>query len=229
MKTRDLFLSAIIITSTFLSCHTQADSYSSGWNNEANLYGRHAKSKANSFDGTFQNSDRKVLRSATIFLTVLQPDSSNVRIVEIAKKNDGYVSQLGSEKTIIRVMSHKLDQTIEAISTLGRVERKNVSGHDVTEDYLDFKIRLENAEKARQRYLELLEKAENVEAALKVEKELERLNESIDLLKGKMNRVDHLATFSTITIHLKEKKKPGIIGYVGIGIYRSVKWLFVRN
>jgi hypothetical protein len=77
--------------------------------------------------------------------------------------------------------------------------------------------------------LELLAKAENVEAALKVEKELERLNSTIDLLKGKMNRINHLAEFSTITINLKEKKKPGIIGYVGIGIYRSVKWLFVRN
>lgn len=99
----------------------------------------------------------------------------------------------------------------------------------MTEDYLDFKIRLENAEKSRERYLELLSQAENVEAALKVEKELERLNASIDILKGKMNRIDHLSEFSTITVNLKEKKKPGPLGYIGIGLYRSVMWLFVRN
>ena len=82
---------------------------------------------------------------------------------------------------------------------------------------------------ARKIYLELLKKAENVETALKVEKELERLNETIDLIKGKMNRINNLAEYSTIVINLKEKKKPGIIGYIGIGLYHSVKWLFVRN
>ncbi|MBK6622314.1 MAG: DUF4349 domain-containing protein [Saprospirales bacterium] len=102
-------------------------------------------------------------------------------------------------------------------------------GQDVTDEYTDYQIRLDNARKARERYLELLAKAENVEAALKVEKELERLNETIDLLEGKMTRIDHLSEFSTITIALKERKNPGLIGYIGIGLYYSVKWLFVRN
>jgi hypothetical protein len=62
-----------------------------------------------------------------------------------------------------------------------------------------------------------------------VEKELERLNETIELLKGEMNRINHLTAYSTISVYLKEKKKPGIIGYVGVGIYQAVKWLFVRN
>jgi hypothetical protein len=48
-------------------------------------------------------------------------------------------------------------------------------------------------------------------------------------MKGQMNRIDHLSTYSTITVYLKEKKKPGVIGYIGIGVYKAVKWLFVRN
>ena len=47
---------------------------------------------------------------------------------------------------------------------------------------MDLEIRLENAEKARNRYLELLDKAETVGEVLSVEKELERLNEKIDLI-----------------------------------------------
>jgi hypothetical protein len=86
------------------------------------------------------------------------------------------------------VKSEHLNDAIKEISELGKVQGKSLSGQDVTEEYLDFQIRLENAEKSRERYLELLAKAENVEAALKVEKELERLNGTIDLLKGKMNR-----------------------------------------
>lgn len=157
------------------------------------------------------------------------PDTANAHIEKIAKKYNGYVNEIGTYKTIIRVESKHFEDAVGEITALGKLQHQNISGEDVTEEYLDYKIRLENAEKARKRYLELLEKAENVEATLKVEKELERLNEIIDLLKGKMNRLDHLSEFSTITIRLKEKKKPGILAYVGLGLYHSVKWLFVRN
>ncbi|MFM7854433.1 MAG: DUF4349 domain-containing protein, partial [Flammeovirgaceae bacterium] len=71
--------------------------------------------------------------------------------------------------------------------------------------------------------------AENVEAALKVEKELERLNGEIDLITGKLNRLSHLSDFSTIDVELVEQKKIGVLGYIGIGIYKAMKWLFVRN
>ncbi|NQY11307.1 MAG: DUF4349 domain-containing protein [Flavobacteriales bacterium] len=173
--------------------------------------------------------EKKMIYRASLSLIVENPDSTNVYIEKVAEKYKGYVNKIGTDQTIIRVKSGNLDAAVKDISELGKVERKTKTGEDVTEDYLDFKIRLENAEMARKRYLELLKKAENVETALKVEKELERLNETIDLIKGKMNRINNLAEYSTIVINLKEKKKPGIIGYIGIGLYHSVKWLFVRN
>jgi hypothetical protein len=173
--------------------------------------------------------EKKILFSVFLSLAVEVPDTANSHIEKIAKKYNGYVNEIGTYRTIIRVKSENLNDAIKDISELGKVQSKSLSGQDVTEEYLDYKIRLENAEKSRERYLELLSKAENVEAALKVEKELERLNETIDLLKGKMNRIDHLSEYSTITINLKEKKKPGLIGYIGLGLYHSVKWLFVRN
>jgi hypothetical protein len=172
---------------------------------------------------------RKVLFSAQLTMTVVHVDTANIELQAIASKYNGYVSQLGSQRTIIRVEGKHLNHAIDDISKLGKIQSKNITGQDVTDEYLDYGIRLENAEKSRARYLELLEKAENVEAALKVEKELERLNETIDILKGKMNQIEHLAEYSTITIHLRERTKPGILGYVGIGLYHTVKWLFVRN
>jgi hypothetical protein len=173
--------------------------------------------------------DRKIIFDAYLSISVENPDAANIQMEQIAKKYNGYVSQSGTYSTIIRVESDKLNEAIGEISELGKLHSKSISGQDVTDEYMDYQIRLENAEKSRLRYLELLEKAENVQAALMVEKELERLNETIDLLKGKMSRIDHLSDFSTITVSIKEKKKPGLIGYVGLGLYYSVKWLFVRN
>lgn len=172
---------------------------------------------------------RIILYSASIHLSVKSPDSTNAKFEGIAKKYGGYLSSSTNTSTTIRVKSENLNAAIDEISTLGKLESKSISGQDVTEEYTDYQIRLENAIKARDRYLELLAKAENVEATLLVEKELERLNETIELLKGKINRLDHLSDFSTITIYVIKKKKPGLLGYIGIGLYHSVKWLFVRN
>lgn len=197
------------------------------------------KSAAYAYDNgngrSFQNSqadvvtEKKIIYSSTINLTVKIPDTAAVQISGIATKYKGYVQQTGTTMCVIRVEAKHLKTAMDEIALLGKVTNKTSYGEDVTDQYADYAIRLENAEKARMRYLELLAKAENVQAALLVEKELERLNETIELMKGQMNRIDHLSTYSTITVYLKEKKKPGVIGYIGIGVYKAVKWLFVRN
>ncbi|WP_114783312.1 DUF4349 domain-containing protein [Botryobacter ruber] len=173
--------------------------------------------------------ERKVLYSAVLHMLVKSPDSTNLLIGRIAETYNGYLHEAGTYKTVIRVESKFLNSAIADIAALGELESKTLHGQDVTDQFLDFQLRLENAEKARETYLLLLEEAETVAEAVLVEKELERLNGVIETLKGKMNRISHLSQFSTITIHLKEKKKPGILGYAGLGIYHSVKWLFVRN
>ena len=174
-------------------------------------------------------TDRKVLFSADLTLLVATPDTASLQIQQIAKQFGGYINEISNQRSVISVKSDQLDAAIEAVSRLGKIQKKNIIGIDVTEAYFDFKVRLDNAMKARDRYLELLAQAENVEAALKVERELERLNEVIDVITGKINRIDQLESFSTITIYLKEQKKPGILGYVGLGLYKAVKWLFVSN
>lgn len=228
MKNIKLHVLIFVFSVILMSCVTQKQS--TGYRYEAKTQ----QVNSNLFEGGKTTSDsetieRKILFSTNLSLAVEIPDTANFLIEQIAKKYHGYVNEIGTYKTIIRVKSKHFEDAISEISALGKVQHKNMTGEDVTEEYLDYQIRLENAEKARQRYLELLKKAENVEATLKVEKELERLNEIIDLLKGRMNRIEHLSEFSTITIHLKERNKPGVLGYVGIGLYHSVKWLFVRN
>jgi hypothetical protein len=229
MKTSLLFLSflsSLILT----SCVSQRSaSYAYDGSPAGGVY-LDLEQKNELFDqGLRTEIDKKVIFSSSIYLTVENPDSTIVRLTNIAQKHKGYVQESGTTKCVIRIPNDTRTAAAGEIETCGKVTYKNTTGEDVTDQYSDYAIRLDNAKKARQRYLELLEKAETVAEALLVEKELERLNETIDLLEGKMNRIDHLSTYSTITIYLKEKKKPGIIGYIGIGIYHSVKWLFVRN
>jgi len=218
----------LLITLWMTSCHTARYAYDGA---EARAQGAEysvSESDLSSLEAPAV-VDRKIISSAYLTLAVEQPDSANQALAQIAEKYQGYASQLGTYRSVIRVNSQQLESALIEVRALGKVRSQRLGSEDVTDQYLDYQIRLENAQQARDRYLELLAKAENVEAALKVEKELERLNETIDLLKGKINRVDHLATFATITVDLHERKKPGPIGYIGMGLFYVVKWLFVRN
>jgi hypothetical protein len=215
------YLPALLLVAIFFSACTGSRKYAET---------RSLESASVSLDAEAAPAEsRKVLYSAYLTLAVDQPDSASQYLGRIAERYEGYAQELGTNRAVIRVKSEALEAALEEVALLGKVQSRSVSGQDVTEQYLDFQVRLENAQKARDRYLELLAKAEDVEAALQVERELERLNETIDLLKGRMNRMDHLEAFSTITVQIKERKKPGVLGYVGLGVYHAFKWLFVRN
>jgi Domain of unknown function (DUF4349) len=229
MKKLTIILMAAII---FTSCKSSFNKVSPSYNRpSANDYQKrvYAASTGRTVGSTTENEPRIVIYNASLKLFVKIPDSTNIRLAEIAQKYEGYVQTLGNKESVIRVKSDKLYAAIADVSVLGKVKSKTISGDDITDQYTDFQIRLENAKNARIRYLELLSKAENVEAALKVEKELERLNVEIDALEGKLKRLQHLVVHSTITVYMEQKVKPGIIGYIGIGLYKSVKWLFVRG
>jgi hypothetical protein len=180
-------------------------------------------------DDSKPDIEKKIIYNADLSLNVKKPDSTNKELVKIAERYEGYAQSIATDYTVIRVKADKLEMALRDIDELGKIDYRNVKADDVTDSYYDFQIRLDNAERARSRYLELLAKAATVEETLKVEKELERLNGEIDLLKGKLSRISHLTEYATISIRLHEKVKPGVLGYVFIGAWKAVKWLFVRN
>ena len=79
------------------------------------------------------------------------------------------------------------------------------------------------------RALELLAIASGVKQALAIEKELERINVTIERLKGRINRLEHLDYYATITVDTSEKTKPGPLGYLALGVVKAVGKLFVWN
>ncbi len=175
--------------------------------------------------------DRLIIYDAYMQLVHNQPDSDSLKnfFMELAKKYEGYVLNINSSRVKLRVPSNDLRATIKDLETIGKVKDKAIETRDVTAKFYDRSIRLENAQKTRNRYLKLLDKAKTVEEILKVERELERLNETIDLLKGQLNQYSHLVTYSTIHVRLHLRDKPGILSYPLIGLYKGVRWLFVRN
>lgn len=172
---------------------------------------------------------RMIVYRARLVLRVVDSDSAAAAISRIAEKHGGYLVSLSNRSAEIKVKSGLLQAALADLALIGKLKSKDVDAEDVTGEYTDHQVRLENAQKARQRYLELLAKAENVEAALKVEKELERLNGEIDLMQSKLKSLQHQTVFSSIHILLEQKEKLGILGYVFVGAFKAISWLFIRG
>jgi hypothetical protein len=176
--------------------------------------------------GKSESSERMIVSQAFISLEVPDVDAAVTAIADIAKMHAGYVVSSGN-RTVIRVEAPTLKTSMEEISALGSVVSREIQEQDVTKSYSDAALKLENAKAARARYLELLQKAENVEAALKVERELERLNGEITLLESQIGNLAHLTQYATITVNLDKRVTPGPLGWIFFGLYKAIEWLFV--
>lgn len=176
-----------------------------------------------------ESPTRLVNFDATVRIDTKTPDTAMVQLSGIAKKYGGYVQAMNGDECTIRVKSDYFMTALSDVGSLGKVIDKNIRSTDVTDRYNDLQVRLDNAEKTRQRYMELLARANTIDEVLRVEREIDRLTLDIEQLKGKLAVLNDEVSFSSITVNIHEKTKPGAVSYVFIGLYKGVKWLFVRG
>jgi len=134
-------------------------------------------------------------------------------VVETSRSvaEEGYV--FGS--ITLKVHPSKFDETIKALRGVGRPLSENSTTEDVTQEYVDLQARLENAEAARGRYLEILAtRTGAVSDVLEVEREIERVMENIERLKGELRYLDSRIGLSTIAIRLEEPHAAVPAGYI---------------
>ncbi|MDX1909002.1 MAG: DUF4349 domain-containing protein [Bacteroidia bacterium] len=172
---------------------------------------------------------RKVVYRGEMSLTVKNREQTGASLARLAQQYHGYVQHSSLDQYVIRVESTHLAAAMDSIAYLGRVTHRATHADDITDGYRDDVARLQQTRQVRDRYLALLERAEKVEEILLIEKELERINREIESLQDKLARMDDQLRLSPITVDLQEQVKPGVIGYVFVGLYRGIEWLFVRR
>ncbi len=143
---------------------------------------------------------RLVVYTAVINVVVERIYDSISIIEKKIEEMGGYMQEITSDSITLKVPADKFQDAIAEAEKLGEVTKRDIKGNDVTEEMRDLNIRLQNAEQARDKMIALLNKAESVEDTLKIEKELERITETIELLKGKISFLQNKISFSTLTV-----------------------------
>ncbi|MDH5696293.1 MAG: DUF4349 domain-containing protein [Dehalococcoidia bacterium] len=156
--------------------------------------------------------ERMIVRTGEMSLVVEEVIQARDDIAQLAVSFDGYVvsSRISGEEEemrgwiSIRVPDEKFDQALVELRNLAvRVDSESTSSQDVTEEYVDLKSRLKNAEATEKQYLALLEKAVDVEDILSIYDSLSRVRQEIEQIKGRMQYLERTSSMSLISVYLE--------------------------
>lgn len=173
--------------------------------------------------------ERKVISTATLTIEVINTQAAINDITNITLINGGFISSssindIGSSRKIgfltARLPQDKFYPAIEKIESLGTRKQRQISGQDVTEEFIDLGARLDNLKKQEGRLLDILKMATTVKDIIEVEHELERVRGEIESLTGRLNYLNQSVEMSTISVNVIE---PAPIAGEDWGISETVR------
>jgi hypothetical protein len=143
---------------------------------------------------------RIVIYTATLTIVVPEIEAALKQVESLTNACGGWVHEIRGDRITIRVPAAKFTATESQVEALGRVTNRQLEAADVTAEFVDLEARLRNALAVRERLAALLARAETVQAALEVEKELKRVGEEIERLQAQLKLLKNRVAYSTITI-----------------------------
>jgi hypothetical protein len=181
-------------------------------------------------DGQVATDERKIIRDAS--LTIEVPKAAQIPAAlraarQLTARYGGYVSSETSQSVVVKVPAPRFDEMLSATGALGEITKRDVTARDVTSEHVDLAIRITNARRLQERLRELVGQTQDMARILEIERELARVTVELESYEGQMRLMENQTSYATITLSFEERVSPGPLGWVFVGMYKGVKWLFV--
>ena len=164
-----------------------------------------------------------VIRTGDARVEVDSLEIALARLHALATQLGGYIGntsmQVGEREvrqaTVeLKMPAERFEAARAGLSGIGKVEYVNVQAQDVGEEYVDVTARVENARRLEQRLVTLLAtRTGRLEEVLSVERELNRIRETIERYEGRLRYLRTRAAVSTLMITVHEKEP--LVGELG--------------
>ena len=106
----------------------------------------------------------------------------------------------------LRVPQQSYSELMDWLKELGEITSTQETVSNITLQYTETKIRMENLEKQITRLQELLEKAESIEDIIALETQLTNVTSELEYVTGQLNSMDHDVNYSTVNVSLQEMR-----------------------
>jgi len=156
----------------------------------------------------------KILKEGEMRIEVEELEASKGYIDSLISSLDAYYEKeifrnseyAQSFSLKVRIPSSQFSALIKGLeSGDGEILEKNIRSKDVSEEYLDLEIRLENNKAYLERYKEMLKKANTIKEMVQIQEKIREIELLIDRNIGRMNYLNDKVKYSTLSIELMSK------------------------
>lgn len=183
-------------------------------------------------------NQRKVIYNADLMIAVDKLQSSMETVRETAEKTGGYMvestTSIGEKNDesgvmVVRVPMKSFRAFLDDVRSLSKgTPHENVTGEDVTEEYVDLTSRLKAKQQVRERLEAFMKDAQKTEDLLKISGDLAAVQEEIEQVEGRLNFLKNQSDYSTVTIQFEVKNlKAQELQTEGLNTWAKTKVLFM--
>ncbi|WEK52993.1 MAG: DUF4349 domain-containing protein [Candidatus Cohnella colombiensis] len=154
--------------------------------------------------------DRKVVYRANMVMKVEQFAKAEEQLLNLIHLGGAYVLEFSDSRNmnevganyVIKVPSSGFSSFLENLQKIEAKIERDVTGSDVTEEYVDLGSRLKAKQTVEERLLNFMDKATKSDDLLRYSNELANVQEQIEQIKGRMRYLDQNVAFSTVNLRL---------------------------
>ncbi|GLX68254.1 DUF4349 domain-containing protein [Paenibacillus glycanilyticus] len=162
-------------------------------------------------EGTGTGLNQKLIYKANLTIEAVDYDKAATALRNAIHQASGYIlqfqdGQYNGEKSSTYTIKVPAAGFMDFIDRLDGIEHKKferqISGTDVTEEYVDLQSRLKAQQVVEQRLLAFMDKATKADDLVKFSEQLATVQENIERLKGRIRYLDNNVSYSTIELRL---------------------------
>ncbi len=158
-----------------------------------------------------QTPNRKLIVKLSMEMRVDDIEKSILDAEAMAASVGGYTRESYqnevSGRLMIMIPAGNVDTFTTSLRSLGKITNSNRKTEDVTDSYFDTQIRIKNLETEIETMRNLLQKPGwKVSEILEIEREIRRLTDELESLKGYITNLDRQITYSEVHISFEKSQ-----------------------
>jgi len=189
-------------------------------------------------------SSKKIIKTAQLSIQVYDFDSTVENLKQITQQYGGYIENSSSDiiyndnendimlksgSMVLRVPAQNYNDVIDYVSQTGKIVGNYEQGEDISADYIDTESMLNAKELEKERLMQLIEKADNVNDLILLEERLSQVSGEIDSYNSRIKNWDRLVQFSTISINIEQIKEESKINAISPNLNTRMKTGFISS
>jgi Domain of unknown function (DUF4349) len=165
--------------------------------------------------GGQQDDLSKIVRDGRIGIVVADGGFGNAvgDLTFIAERHGGFILSSSTENErsgtfVLRIPAKRFDRAIGDVRDLGTIRFQEVSGEDVTAEFIDFQARLRILVARKALLFELFQQADTTEEILEMGRRVDDAHLQIERIQGELRFIRDQVAESTLRVSIQERNAP---------------------